>query len=302
MKVGLLIFLIAILVTEFLVTAFIHPDFFKMGRQFISDPKLIYRHRPGYQEKDLTINKYGLRGALPPHFEEDNGKKKRILILGDSMVYGHGVTEQENFPSLLNTMGVGHVLNGGVKGYGSDQVYLLFQELKETLKPDIVLFAFNHNDLYDNAVKRRLSVSETKIDFLKEETLYASLFVGFYENVFSYVPSRLLQYLVTKGLLVFSSQKLKNDFDLSKEQKRVVWTMQEMKRAAKREAYDIKFLVLPHVTKGAKEFTFLKNQGLQEELIFFDKFENKDFLDSDVHFSPSGHRKMVKELLTRSIL
>lgn len=114
---------------------------------------LSYELRPFCQGEYLTggiksharINSIGLRGA---EVSEKGGRK--ILLIGDSFVFGYGVEEDENIVSRLEEeLGV-EVINGGVWGFGPDAEYLMAKKLVGKLKPDyLVVFLFPANDLRD---------------------------------------------------------------------------------------------------------------------------------------------------------
>src|SRR5512138_1177939 len=62
-------------------------------------------------------NAYGFRGA---QYSRERGPKRRVVVLGDSFVWGFGVADDEIFTSLLEkdpSYG-GEVVNLGIVGYG----------------------------------------------------------------------------------------------------------------------------------------------------------------------------------------
>jgi lysophospholipase L1-like esterase len=80
-----------------------------------------------------TTNSYGLRSK-----EVDSGKEK-ILIVGDSVVYGLGIQDNETATYYLDQEFPEYqVLNLGVGGYGIDQYYLRLKRLISKFKPKIV--------------------------------------------------------------------------------------------------------------------------------------------------------------------
>ncbi len=122
-------------------------------------PGLIYENRPGfsgkYADQTVHINSLGLRGS-----ESTEAKPPgtyRILVLGDSFAFGHGVTDADSFPAqtenLLNSHALNtpdgrfEVLNAGVNGYNTLQESIWLQEKGFSLTPDLVILAFFHNDL-----------------------------------------------------------------------------------------------------------------------------------------------------------
>src|SRR3989304_9109259 len=119
---------------------------FSEERVFIPDENLIYKPNPRY---------------APPAFEFFDEKflhnvwekaQARIVTIGDSFTFGHGVGKDESYPSvleeLLKTRSTGaEVINAGIPGYGLDQEYHFFRTfLSEYLNPTLVIWAINEND------------------------------------------------------------------------------------------------------------------------------------------------------------
>jgi lysophospholipase L1-like esterase len=80
-----------------------------------------------------------------------------MLVLGDSIVFGLGVTAEDAFPRALERIlakRLGRpveVINGGVPGYGTLQEIKLFEESVEKLRPQVVLLTLAvFNDVTDN--------------------------------------------------------------------------------------------------------------------------------------------------------
>lgn len=83
-------------------------------------------------------------------------QKPRLLVLGDSFVWGFDAQRDERFTHLLQEkMPHWEVLNLGVSGYGSDQALLLLQREIAFYEPDVVLLVFSEsNDRADNTHNR----------------------------------------------------------------------------------------------------------------------------------------------------
>ena len=97
-----------------------------------------------------TVNQLGLRGdlvAVPRPVSEE-----RIVILGDSTFFGHGVSDEDTLPSALqarltNTT----VINGGVPGYSTEQTRRLLDEVIWDLEPTLlVLGCFWSDNIYES--------------------------------------------------------------------------------------------------------------------------------------------------------
>ncbi len=116
------------------------------------DLELMYSLRPDTTCDDLSINSLGVksRDSL------DNGPPNEagtIVMLGDSFVWGNTSFEY-TYPAQLQQILDDkdyYVVNGGVSGYGTDQSYSFFiKRLLPRIKPDVVIWNININDVYDN--------------------------------------------------------------------------------------------------------------------------------------------------------
>ena len=92
-------------------------------------------------------NRYGFRGTEVPL---ERSAKRRVVVLGDSFVWGFGVEDAQLFTELwARDRGI-EVVNLGVSGYGTDQELLLWRQLGHRLRPDVVLLVVSlYNDIYD---------------------------------------------------------------------------------------------------------------------------------------------------------
>jgi lysophospholipase L1-like esterase len=70
-----------------------------------------------------------------------------VLALGDSFTEGWGVDAGETWPAQLERQ-TGHtILNGGVRGYGLDQMVLRGERLLAHVRPSLVVLAFIQEDI-----------------------------------------------------------------------------------------------------------------------------------------------------------
>jgi hypothetical protein len=105
-------------------------------------------------DNEIFLNANRLRGKLY-NYEKPLGIK-RILMLGDSFVFGLGVNDNQTFSvkleELLNRSGPkAEVINMGVNGFGTDQEYLFLREEGLKYSPDVVIcFLFVGNDIREN--------------------------------------------------------------------------------------------------------------------------------------------------------
>ena len=108
----------------------------------------------------VRVNALGLRGA---EVESKEPNEIRVLALGDSLVYGQGVAEQDTLPVQLELALNGEepvtdskrfsVINAGVRGYSTGQELDLLSELRDKTQPDIVVLFWYWNDLKETEVR-----------------------------------------------------------------------------------------------------------------------------------------------------
>ena len=109
----------------------------------IGDALLGWRVKAGQNRQfgvpeETYVNRLGLRN---PELEDKDPSKKRILIVGDSSIYGVRVRDSENISGQLSSQlqQEGHnaeVLNGGCPGYSTWQVIRLLQDRLLDTQPD----------------------------------------------------------------------------------------------------------------------------------------------------------------------
>ena len=78
-----------------------------------------------------------------------DGSVQRVMILGDSFMYGAGGPREESPPHLLNERlrGTHQVFNVAAPGWGIDQMYLAYGRYKDVMKPHVVILAFIDDDV-----------------------------------------------------------------------------------------------------------------------------------------------------------
>ena len=116
------------------------------------DERLGYGPRPGYSGTDqvghqlLTFDADGLRvndrNDSPPL--QDTAP---ALVVGDSYAMGQEVANDQTLAAHLQGLLHRPVLNGGVSGYGLDQVVLRAEALVPAFRPDTLLVSFIADDV-----------------------------------------------------------------------------------------------------------------------------------------------------------
>ena len=124
---------------------------------YVSSGLLAYELRSNWTsvhdsaEFEVTVrtNALGLRGRRVSS-PKDEGTY-RIVMLGDSFVFGFGVEDDETLAAQLEaTLGTRHegieVLNAGVPGWSTDQYYLFLRTRLDEITPDLVMLGLLDND------------------------------------------------------------------------------------------------------------------------------------------------------------
>ena len=103
-------------------------------------------------EGDGENNRQGFR--FPRDFTSTSTAERRVVLLGDSQVWGLGVTSDEHLGVLLeNRFDDVEIYPFGVPGYGPVQEWLLLREILAKYQVDEVFaVAFVYNDLVDESV------------------------------------------------------------------------------------------------------------------------------------------------------
>lgn len=109
---------------------------------------------PDGGRRRIRVNRQGLRDDEYP-LDKPAGSR-RILLLGDSYCEGAHVPFDDAFHVRLERAWRSasgppvEIINGGVDGYGTDNMLLFYRYIGRNYRPDLVLMTFVTNDLEDN--------------------------------------------------------------------------------------------------------------------------------------------------------
>ena len=106
----------------------------------------------------ISTNSYGLRGEEPVADPLQN--PRRILVLGDDLVFGSSVEAEQSYCSLLEQRFTQsgsrcEVINAGTPGYCPLLSYLHYRHELAGLAPDLVVLHVNWSDSADDTEYRR---------------------------------------------------------------------------------------------------------------------------------------------------
>ncbi len=138
---------------------------FEYWKYLERDPELVYRLVPNVRVEyprygaSFLVNSRGFRG--PEIAVERSPHQRRVLVLGDSFAFGHGVGQGDCFAEVLaellpNT----EVVNLGVPGYNLRTELRYFERVGGVWRPDVVVLALCQNDVIDHGGE-----SSTEADF-----------------------------------------------------------------------------------------------------------------------------------------
>lgn len=130
------------------IALFTRPDPDQPMEVLRYDPVLGWEPRPGtsaiLMHQPVSYSADGLRNQNA-HLDLSTGRP--LLTVGDSYTEGYGVKDDETWPAHLERDLQRRVLNGGVRGYGLDQIVLRAEKLTETFNPDTIVLGFISHDV-----------------------------------------------------------------------------------------------------------------------------------------------------------
>jgi hypothetical protein len=105
------------------------------------------KHR--HHKFKYNVNSEGFRNAVDFSLLSPYTTKTRIMLLGDSFVFGLYVEEEDTLSSILDSkLGEDYdVFNLGISGWGIDQMLLAYQKYTDVIKPEIVILTYIDNDI-----------------------------------------------------------------------------------------------------------------------------------------------------------
>lgn len=153
---SLIVCSIALAIVE-LLSRFVLPFPLGTQRTYISDPNVLYFHRPGSSGYEVAphgdfsptlvqYNELGFRGKLAR-----NPDRPIVVMLGDSFVEARQVDEKATFTGLLGKQYKEYeFINAGCSAYTTTTEYLLLKNRVIGLRPSKVILFFSFNDYADN--------------------------------------------------------------------------------------------------------------------------------------------------------
>lgn len=160
-------------------------DFIAMSR----DAELVYELRPGHYRVegiffripayDVAIDANGCRMQAFDKPGADSGNKP-VLLVGDSFVFGDGVSGVETFPVLLESLLPGvRLINCGVPGYNLVQVVRAAELRAAEFHPALLVIVIYRNDLESALPLDRVLDAPAWIQWLRRHSrLFRVLYIA----------------------------------------------------------------------------------------------------------------------------
>jgi hypothetical protein len=150
--VGVTVFIGEILIRLVNPVPYMYPKFQfspPYGFTLFENRRMIHEH-PGHWKFVYSVNRYGHRGAAVPI--SNIYSEPHIVVLGDSFSFGIGVSDGEEYATVMADALKGRfaVANLGVPGWGLTQELRRYYELGQLYSPAVVVLQFCINDLTDN--------------------------------------------------------------------------------------------------------------------------------------------------------
>jgi len=291
------------------------------------DPFLIYAPKPNARAtyrtdefvEEVRTNSLGLRDDEPA---DPSTLASRILVLGDSMTFGHGVSAEEAYPNVLERLyaerggGRVEVINAGVKGYGTDQEIVLFFERLQRLRPDVVVVGLYVNDFYDNVMRGLLTGFSDHRSYGRVTTHPLYRLGRFKQKLPRFLYStRTARWIATRW--IEASRPLAPIYDVEDlvitGRDRSLMTLRNFAARAPEWGFELVVCCLPYddrsgppgayayVTERLEES--LAESGLGENVRLLNlagsdwhRDAERFFFRNDTHMRPAGHERVAREL------
>jgi hypothetical protein len=148
-----------------------------MGSMLEKDPRQGYRLIAGARTQyhadgisvGIRINNVGLRQDTDVIMPKPPGER-RVLIVGDSYVFGWGVEIEDAFISQFQKFEPKiHFLNGGHGGFATEQMAAFLEDHGFALEPDHVFFVMGPNDIDENMRVNDLYLEDSQGNLSRNE-------------------------------------------------------------------------------------------------------------------------------------
>lgn len=285
----------------------------QIGGLFQIDEQLIYSLRAGVGRTWTTdefteVARTNALGLRDDEVEKPVPGTTRIIILGDSMTFGHGVANDEAYPNQLERIFQAggrrvDVINAGVKGYGTDQSYRLFTSRLMVLAPQVVIVGVYWNDVGDNVKQPLYAIHDGTLVPLdaRAHPIYRLGYLD--QRAPSWLRHTFLYNAAMQGLRVYGgwSAYLAQSEDTAKLKIRL--EVQDLVRLGRDRGFRVVQIGVPYGDRPPGAYRFLSdspvegalNEDLSTRPVWQDQ-RDRLFFRNDPHFTREGHHVLADQL------
>lgn len=275
---------ISILIINILVPFFCQncqPGFISQAaKTYNFDIRYIYWGKPNC-DNSCKNNLESISTSEIVRIGEDFGDCNRVLVLGDSFTDspwdGKGKSYAEHFLDNLaeSDQNCYELIRLAVSGSGSDQQFARFSDVVDLVGPNLVIWQFYYNDVYDNAYKplyEEKNGNFNRINAWNNAYFWAGWLyqnTPFLKN--SNLGNLLLYFGELKNDLKLDWRFIESDYKslIEFNEKRIAYFLKEMKVLEKKQ----NFKLITTLSPLECQFVYQKNcQGLSGQVSFEDNF------------------------------
>jgi hypothetical protein len=121
-----------------------HVAMTRLGHHAEFEPTLGWQPKPNYSSDTHNTLNYGIRR----NFQETELRLGHVLAVGDSFTEGWEVDDDDSWPAYLELMSGTPIVNGGVGGYGTDQIIMRAERLLPIVRPQTLIVGFLSFDVF----------------------------------------------------------------------------------------------------------------------------------------------------------
>lgn len=253
------------------------------------DPKFGYSHRANTKGSHRTLDfkaNYTIGADQERYISPPAKPLGRILFLGCSFTFGHGVDDQDNYPAVLakEYWKDWHIVNKAVMGWGTAHAYQqLLEEMEKKSLPSLVIYAMLPHHITRNYIRK--SWVETLSKFKRKHPHFE-------------IVGGELEF---KGVIDISQSREDSPELRKKEIELTIAFLNNMQKICKEKGIPFLVILLPsnQAVWPAAVIAALAKHDIQ--FVDMAEMEMKEIY-TDQHPAPAEHRRIAKVLADAVIL
>jgi len=273
-------------------------------------------YAPDEYRVSVTTNSHGMRGGGREYALARPPGATRIALLGDSFIYGTGVSDQDVVSAALEDLWNSdhdaepvEVLNFGISGSGQAEQFKTYLHKVRAFNPDHVILFYFSNDIGNNVVSNLFALDDegalrsTGRDFLPGMKSRGILYgfgplrwVLYRSHLWNVVRNRL-SYLVQTRMLDDQGLTSYSDGD-ERSESLTIALLTDFVRQIESDGASPWIFIIPRKS-GSSNFPMTIDEAAQIGATVIDGrsiFVRDDYFPKDSHWNPTGHRKAAEAI------